>query len=468
LRGDCVAIVHQSRPDVVSNAIAAPADKVVVMLHDIEPLEFLSRTTSAGGQSSSVRTHRQPGFDGLIANSAAGGQATTRNDNPMDRVRNETRNANHRPGRLRIAWVSTWDVRCGIAEHSRSLLEPWIDQPNGPCVELTILCDDRTPPSTLTEHIKVLPCWNGVDPGTDRVSLAVSDVDADLVVIQHQPGLIKWSELLELLNDPHVKDRKIVVELHAVPDLADLEPDSRAAVMDSLRRVARILVHRPSDIDLLQRLGGVSNVALLPLGADRQFCVPLTRSLTEKSKIVIGCYGFFLPGKGIDRLIEAFAILKRSWPGLWLQLTNADYSEASSGEIARCRDLAGKLGVLGVIEWDTAFHTHEESMLKLAQCDLIVLPYEANKESASAALHSAMASGVPIAVTPVSVFDEAEQAVFRFADTDVRSIAKGIDDLLRSRDLRYSTQIKAAAWLTERNWAASSRRLQDLLMDLSD
>jgi glycosyltransferase involved in cell wall biosynthesis len=371
------------------------------------------------------------------------------------------------PQRVRIAWVSTWEVRCGIAEHSKSLLQPLIDRSDTSIADLRILCDDRTPFFELSRWVRAVPCWNGIEPGMERLCREVSMSDADVVVIQHQPGLIKWDGLVELLNDTRVRHRAIVVALHATRRLLDLEPDECAVVVNALNGVSKVLVHCTADVDLLKRYGLASNVTLFPLGADAQYCLPLVRALREKDRIAIGCYGFFLPGKGISRLIEAFAILRKTWPKLRLQLTNADYAEISRTEIKRCRDLASKLGVLDAIEWDTTFYTHEQSMLKLAQCDLIVLPYNDSRESASAALHSAMASGVPIAVTPISIFDDAGAAVFRFDGMDVSSVAWGIDALLRDTDLRAKIQLAATQWLIERNWSKLSRRHRDMLIGLA-
>jgi glycosyltransferase involved in cell wall biosynthesis len=182
---------------------------------------------------------------------------------------------------------------------------------------------------------------------------------------------------------------------------------------------------------------------------------------------VICCYGFFLPGKGIPRLIEAIAQLRRSWPGLRLKLVNAEYpSPLSSAEINRCRQLASSLELDDAIEWDTGFHTHDESIRRLGACDLLVLPYDESKESSSAALRSALSSGVPVAVTPIAIFDEAGDAVYRFPAIDVASMVADIDLLLRDRDARLRHQEAAAAWLSDRAWDILAERMLDMLNGL--
>jgi hypothetical protein len=72
-------------------------------------------------------------------------------------------------------------------------------------------------------------------------------------------------------------------------------------------------------------------------------------------------------------------------------------------------------------------------MLRLAECDLLVLPYDESKESSSASLRSAMASGVPVAATPIAHFENAGTAIHRFDTVNVASTVAGIDLLLRDR-----------------------------------
>jgi glycosyltransferase involved in cell wall biosynthesis len=371
-----------------------------------------------------------------------------------------------RPRALRISWISTWDVECGIAEYSNFLLESVVDDYSA-SGELTILCDDRTPASAPGALPRVRPCWNGRDKDASELARAVSVSDPDVLVIQHQPGLISWQRLVGLLTDPRVRNRAIVVTFHAAQRLSDLDPAEQASIVAALRNVSRILVHRLADVNFFKGLGLVSNVTLFPQGAPAYAGAAPVRPLTTDQAAIVGCYGFFLPGKGIDRLIEAAARLRQTWPKLRLRLINAEYSDASLREVSRCQQLARRLGIADAVDWDTTFHPHEESLRRLRQCDLIVLPYEESRESSSAALRSAMASGVPVAVTPVSIFEEAAEAIHRFARNDVEAIASGVDGLLRDEGLRRQLQQGAEQWLAERSWHDLSRRLFGMLNGLA-
>jgi glycosyltransferase involved in cell wall biosynthesis len=291
--------------DICDQIAALPAKKIL-MYHNIAPPDFLAEASALTRNSKLQRAQLDVQRDSVATalGSAKYNAIEPGNESFPDRAKDAARDMFVRQQQpVRIAWVSTWDVRCGIAEHSMSLLQPLIDRPDSMLADLTILCDDRTPPSKLSEWLRIAPCWNGVDPGTERLCRAVAAADADVVVIQHQPGLIKWEALVELLNDPRVRRRTVVVALHATRRILDLELAEREAILEALSGVSRVLVHRAADVNLLKLHGLDPNVVLFPLGADAQYCVPVVRPLAEEDKIVIGCYGFFLPGKGIDRLI---------------------------------------------------------------------------------------------------------------------------------------------------------------------
>jgi glycosyltransferase involved in cell wall biosynthesis len=125
-----------------------------------------------------------------------------------------------------------------------------------------------------------------------------------------------------------------------------------------------------------------------------------------------------------------------------------------------------RLDVHDAVELETAFLPHKDSMRRLARCDLLVLPFDASKESSSAAVRSALASGAPVAVTPVAIFREVDDAVYWFDSVDVTSIVTGIDLLLRDRERRTRYQETALAWLAKHDWDLLARRLKGMLLGL--
>ena len=291
--------------------------------------------------------------------------------------------------------------------------------------------------------------------------------DMDVLVIQHQPGLITWQALADLLGDPRLAGRHIIVTLHSVRWLFDARKEDRLQFIAALRNISRVLVHTAADLNLLKGLNLIDNVTLLPHGSMQGAEIRPPRNLPRGSAPLIGCYGFFLPGKGIPLLIESIALLRRQWPAVRLRLVNAEYPVlASSKEIEMCRTLAAKLGIDDAIEWHTEFLPQEGSNRLLSECDLVVLPYYESKESASGAVRVALASGAPVATTPIGLFEELGDAVLKLPNSDVQEFADGLRSLLMDVETRRGLQKAASIWLDEHDWSRIARRLNGILSGL--
>ena len=368
---------------------------------------------------------------------------------------------------IRIGWVSTWNVRCGIAEYSRNLLNAL---PLGPQVAgVTVLADRRSHASIAKRGLRVRPAWDTADPDSMAdLAAAIAQEDYDIVMVQHQPGLIKWGALADLLTRAELRARPVVVTLHTTRHLLQVAAPERAAAVAGLAGAARILVHTIDDLNVLKSLGLIDNASLLPHGTLRPNRAQAARPVTPGAAPLVGCYGFFLPGKGIPELIAATALLRRSYPAVRLRLVNADYgSELSAIEIQACREAVRAAGLEDAVEFQTGFLSNDESLALLGECDVVTLPYQASRESSSAALRTALCAGVPVAVTPLALFDEAADAVARLPGFDAAALAQGLGALLADAPRRMAVQVAALRWLAERDCATVAARLQGLLLGLT-
>ncbi len=184
--------------------------------------------------------------------------------------------------------------------------------------------------------------------------------------------------------------------------------------------------------------------------------------------MLIGSYGFFLPDKGLPELGQARSLLRRTWTGARLRLANAEYRAAGSAdEIARCRRLVAAAKLDDAVEFCTEFLPYEQSLDLLSECDLVVLPYQTSKEASSAAMRSALAAGVPVAVSPLAVFDEAGEAVARLPGMDPQAIAAGLGALLADPAERDRLTGQAEPWLLDRGWPAIGARLAGMIRVLA-
>ncbi|MBE7210452.1 MAG: FkbM family methyltransferase [Gluconacetobacter diazotrophicus] len=384
---------------------------------------------------------------------------------------------------VRMSWISTWNLRCGVSEYSRQLLAA-IDGragASGPAPQIRVLCDRRTPVAEPDARSRYWPCWEIGDPrSVEPLAAAIASDDPDAVVIQHQPGLLPFPVLAALLRHPVMAGRTVTTTLHNTRHLLDLPDGDRADALDGLRRLDRVVVHTLDDLHRLRDLGMTGSVMLLPQGVDvppgfedpprirelRADPTAPTGDLTGTGPL-IGCYGFLLPGKGIDTLIEAFAVLRNRWPDARLALVNALYDHPDShAELRRCQALIAEHRLDRAVMLQPDFLPHAESLRLLRSCDVVALPYRPSKEASSAALRGAMASGVPVAVTDIPLFDEAGEAVFRFGGMTPRDVAAGLDHLLDHRGRREALAAAAEQWLAARSWDDVAYRLTGMVSGL--
>lgn len=363
------------------------------------------------------------------------------------------------PERPRIAWLSTWDVQCGIAQYSSFLIEAMSPETRE---ETLVLCDSRT---RRKSDASVVPCWSVQQTGLKETVLTqVVSADAQVIVVQHQDGLISWRELAGFANDQRVRSRTSIFVLHNPRGLLVPSSEERDYVVNALRSVDRLLVHSVADVNLLKQFGLVDNVTLFPHGASKgTIRARPVREITDGSPI-IGCHGFFLYHKGIEKLVAALAQLRQQWPGIKLRLLNARFPDpVSDAAIQSCRDLVAKLGLDSSIEWYLDFLPVSGIQAKLADCDLIVLPYDQSQDSASGAARIALSSYSPVLATNVNIFAEFKDVVDMVPNNDPDVLASRIDELLRLPNERLRIQTQMDEWLSSHEWQPTAERLEDII-----
>ena len=354
----------------------------------------------------------------------------------------------------RIAVVTSWGVRCGIAEYTRFLLGARVED----AVATTILSDRR-----IAAEPGVVPCWTAGDPANaPDIAAAVAAADPDILLIEHHPGLLTWDTLAAVLRDRRVRGRVVAVTLHNTRHLATLDAATRQRVRTALAEATRVIVHTPAELDGF-RMEDLANVTFIPQGAP-----PLRQSeaaCTPHAGVgpVIGAYGFLLPPKGFGTLIEAFRLILADHPQARLRMVTAFYDASSEQLHAALVARAKAEGVADAIDWHTSFLPPRDSLRLLAGCDVVALPYEPTLEASSAALRTVLASGRPTLVTPIEIFREAGDAVHVAAGHDAAAIRDGLADLLGDEALRGRVMAAQAAWVGGREWTRIARRTFGML-----
>lgn len=361
-------------------------------------------------------------------------------------------------GEQKIGWVTSWNTKCGIATYSAHLIH------NLPA-DVTILAAHAAE-RTAADGPEVVRCWEQGDHDTlDELAAAIDAAGVTTLVLQFNYGFFQLERLAAFLLAQRAAGRIVVVTLHATIDPAHVPHKRLEILVPALRACQRVLVHAPADLNRLKRHGLLDNVTLFPHGI-LDWPEPAPRPAAKTFEIA--SYGFFLPHKGLPQLVEALALLRGEGRAVRLNMVNAEYPIAESAQlVADVKALAKRLMVDDLVDFCTDFLDDHASLGKLAASDLIVFPYQNTGESASGAVRYGLASGRPVAVTPLAIFDDVQAVTFRLPGQTPQEIAAGIaalmDDVAAGAPRVGAIQAEAGRWRAAHRYSRLGERLYNMM-----
>lgn len=364
----------------------------------------------------------------------------------------------------KLGWATTWNSKCGIATYSKFLIDQFSDE-----IDITIFANriSYTDIIDKLDEINVERVWS--DTGeTDLTAIydAVIQNNINILIIQFNFGFFNLYALENLVKKLQLADIKVFIEFHSVADV-DKE-DFKASlgwIKNTLKSVAKLLVHNIVDLNILKEFDLIDNVTLFPHGVmlseiDNVQTEEKKLKLGMKDKFVISSYGFMLPSKGIKELIEAFAKVKEKNADVHLLLVNAIYPVDESIAYANeCKDLIKKLDLSSEVTMINEFLSDEKSLSYLHCSNLLVMPYRKTNESASGAVRYALSTNKPILCTPQNIFKDIENIVHFTKDESPESIAQAIELLMKDKELLNINTDHQTSWLNEHSWSNMANRL---------
>ncbi|MBT2801006.1 glycosyltransferase [Halomonas sp. ISL-56] len=364
---------------------------------------------------------------------------------------------------LSLSLYSSWDEPCGIAQYSAHLVSALGE------IDPAFACDISAPqfskgrqpkPSEQEGQIHVSRNWQR---GQSPTLLSAA---GSVVWLQHHFAFYELDGALQKqVQQCRRQGQRVYITLHTTRPVIDFDIARRRTVAATLGAFDRVFVHTLDDLNYLKRIGLTDNVTQLPQGVDACQYAPASAG---GQMPIIGSFGFLLPHKGVNTLIEAFAALRKQQAvpeGATLRLVTSVRDEPSSQEeLARCQRTAQRLGIENHIEWVTDFLPLEEAQRYLAECSAVVLPYQYTQESSSAAVRTAVAACPNILTTPAPIFDEVKDIVWQTRGFDSHDIAEGIARVLNAPDPQSDERHQARKqWLAQRDWLTLASRYHGLL-----
>jgi glycosyltransferase involved in cell wall biosynthesis len=330
----------------------------------------------------------------------------------------------------RVALVTTFNSRCGIAEYSKYLVRH-----AGHRVRYELYSDRAVEPLDPDVELDVDRRWDQRwRPDLADLHAALDRSAAEVLHVQFNFGFFELSRLQALLEQ-QLEQREVVLTLHSTRevDIGD-EHVTLAAIAPTLSRVGTILVHQAEDADRLASYGVVHNVLVLPHGtrtpasSDREV---VRRKLGLADRTVIGTFGFLVPHKGTLDLIGAVDLLRQELPDVLLLSVSAVHPDPSSAAyLEACRAEIAARGLEAHVTLVTDFLPDPEASALLSASDVIVLPYKQTQESVSGALRFVLPVGRPTVVSDLPIFADVRHALDVVADTSPEGLADKLGKLL--------------------------------------
>jgi glycosyltransferase involved in cell wall biosynthesis len=360
--------------------------------------------------------------------------------------------------KLRLAWISTYNARCGIASYSEHLLEFF----DNDAFEITILADDQE--AIRPDPDNMLRLWSKSDGSLTRVRNHLVRNGFDAAFFQHNFRFFDFDDFADTLVVLADVGIATFVTCHRTKGLV-----ANRRMTEALQSCTRVFVQSLEDVNRLRECGVSTNLALLPHGViDRPAPkADAVRALLGLSGFgpAIGTFGFLLPGKGLPELIHAFALILRAHPSAYLLMLNADYpTPESEEERDRCLALLRLLELKDRVRLIGDFLDIEETLFLLSACDVIVFPYQRSEESASGAVRLGLAAGRPVLTTSLPVFADLSEIVHQLPGTDALGIAEGILSILGDDDRRSEILRRQRGWVRANSWATQAARLSNIIL----
>jgi glycosyltransferase involved in cell wall biosynthesis len=386
-------------------------------------------------------------------------------------------------GRLRVGLVcGHFDpARDGVADYTRHLAQ---HLRSAGC-ETLICTANQYAPTPGAEIVGVTDRWNVL--GALRAAHALGGLSLDVVHVQFAPSAFGFSRTVGLLPLLVPAGTPVLATLHeyGVRVVDGVGGRLRSALWSAMERKGwadretlvltvkadRLLVTAPEHADVVNarfahRGLEVTHVPIAPNiplarvdGEDIPSAVRASLGLPPDALLAV-FFGFLHPVKGLERLIEAVAAVRRVLPALRLVLAGGGESHSvPEGAAAALRrgleDAARRHGVEREVIF-TGYLREDDVSRLLRAADTAVFPFDAGVTAKSGSLLAALAHGVPtIATSPPGVLDRITEVdgVLRVPPRNTAVLAEAL--LLVLTDRALATRLAAAGRSCAARWTWS-------------
>jgi polysaccharide biosynthesis protein PslF len=369
----------------------------------------------------------------------------------------------------RIGLLSTYPPKyCGLATFAAALENELRHE--GHRVDV-VRIDDDLDVAPLGPTV-VAQLRNGVAASVQAAAEVLSR--CDVALIQHEYGIyggVDGDEVIDLLEALEVP---AIVILHTVPMFPT---EHQRSVLETVCWLAdRVVVMTDTARDRL--------LALYEIGDREVVTIPHGASLPTVDRVIdvdtadnddpqLLTWGLLGPGKGIEHVIDALAMLDDMRPRPRYTVAGVTHPKvfAASGDRYRHSLIrrASALGVAGSVTFDDTYRDLRQLTRFVASASLVILPYDSRDQVTSGVLVDAVAAGRPVIATafPHAVELLSSGAGIVVPQADPAALAEAIRSVLSDNDVLASMVAEARRIAPSLSWSAVADRYLQLLDEVA-
>jgi glycosyltransferase involved in cell wall biosynthesis len=302
-----------------------------------------------------------------------------------------------------IGLLSTYPPKiCGLATFAAALERELVDAGHRVDVVRVDDGDDNYADNYSGNNAVVATLVNGVP--SSIISAAAVLSQCDVALIQHEYGIFGGADGEEIIDLLQALEVPAIVVFHTVP--LDPTPHQKSLLVDIANLAARVVVMTQAARDRLThsypidraKVVTISHGALSPTREQRREIDRIDRARPQ-----LLTWGLIGPGKGIEHVIDALALLGDVRPLLRYTVAGVTHPKvlARSGDKYRQSLIqrAADAGVGDLVTFDGAYRDVAQLTRFVASASAVVLPYDSRDQVTSGVLVDAIAAGKPVIAT---------------------------------------------------------------------
>jgi glycosyltransferase involved in cell wall biosynthesis len=392
--------------------------------------------------------------------------------------------------KLRVGLISSYvPKKCGIATHSRDLLEAMrSSDKDGFDWGLIAAEDNKDSYSYCHQAVAILK--KDDLKSYKAAATAMNKWQPDIVLLAHEFGLYggRWVDFNQHGIDRHDPTgdyvltlingltAPIITTLHTVIPEPDSERhDTMRAISD---RSARLVTMTNDARQTLKFFYGIdrAHVAVIPHGVpqpvQRDKKVIIKELGLDENRFYLLVTGLIGPNKGIDYIIQALPEIIERHPNVTLLVVGQTHPDilASVGEIYResIIQLASLLGVSDHVQCVNEYLPTDKLVDYMTIADVYLTIHSEPGQAASGTLAYALGCGLAAISTPYRYAKEvlANGRGFLVPFGSSTAITQQVNTLIEDEKLLIKTKSKAALYGKSMSWAKVGEEYMSLLKDI--